>query len=239
MMPARQVQFEGMVNFRDLGGLPVRGGGRVRARRLFRSDSVAYASTVDATRLLEELGVQAVIDLRGENEVARLGRGPLETAAIRYLPAPITDLEAGEQVAYYLAMLDQRGPLLVDLLRELTAPGVLPAVFHCEAGCDRTGVLAAALLGLLGVADADICADYALTAPMMPFIGARVRAALKQHDPTISFSDDDEPWMPTEATMAATLSGLRERWGSIVGWAQAYGLADGELAALRAALVEY
>jgi hypothetical protein len=66
-----------------------------------------------------------------------------------------------------------------------------------------------------------------------------VRAALKQHDPTISFSDDDEPWMPTEATMAATLSGLRERWGSIVGWAQAYGLADGELAALRAALVEY
>jgi protein tyrosine/serine phosphatase len=238
-MPSRQVRFEGMVNFRDLGGLPVGSRGQVRTGRLFRSDSVAYASTVDVKRLLDEFGVRAVIDLRGEKEVARLGRGPLAGAAIRYLPAPITDIEAAEQVAYYLAMLEQRGPLLVSLLRELTDPAVLPAVFHCEAGCDRTGVLAAALLGLLGVADEDICADYALTAPAMPFIGARVRAALLALDPTLSFDPDEEPWLPTEATMAATLAGVRDRWGSIVGWARAYGLTEHELSTLREALVEY
>jgi protein-tyrosine phosphatase len=235
----RQVRFEGMVNFRDLGGLPVRDGGRVRMGRLFRSDSVAYASVVDTRRLLDELGVVAIIDLRGEREVARLGRGPLARESIRYLPAPITDIvESAEQVAYYLAMLDQRGGLLVGLLRELTTPDVLPAVFHCEAGCDRTGVLAAVLLGLLGVADDDICADYALTAPVMPFIGARVRAALKKHDPAIDFDFDIEPWLPTVATMAATLLGMRERWGSMVGWALANGLTEMELATLRSALID-
>src|SRR6266508_1104314 len=64
MARARQVEFEGMVNFRDLGGLPANGG-KIRPGRLFRSDSVAYASAADVTRLVEEIGLATVLALRG------------------------------------------------------------------------------------------------------------------------------------------------------------------------------
>ena len=42
-------------------------------------------------------------------------------------------------------------------------PETGPVVFHCAAGKDRTGILAALILGGLGVDDATICADYDLT----------------------------------------------------------------------------
>ena len=51
--------------------------------------------------------------------------------------------------------------------RILAQPGALPAVFHCAAGKDRTGILAGLLLSSLGVSDDDVVADYALTAEAM------------------------------------------------------------------------
>ena len=65
-------------------------------------------------------------------------------------------------------MLDEKGDVLAGTVRLLARADALPAVFHCEAGCDRTGVLAAVVLSLLGVPDEVIAADYALTAAAMP-----------------------------------------------------------------------
>jgi protein tyrosine/serine phosphatase len=240
MATLRRVAFEGLVNFRDLGGLPVSGGGRVRRGLLYRSDSVAYASDEDAARLVRELGISAVIDLRGYNEVEMLGRGPLERAAVRYLPVPIADVYAdSELVDYYLAIMDQCGRVMVELLRELTEPGILPAVVHCEAGCDRTGVLCAVVLSLLGVPDREICADYALTAYAMPAINARVRATIERHGLDVPPGYVDDSWAPTAETMAATLAGATERWGGVYEWARWHGLRRAEADTLRRRLVEW
>jgi protein-tyrosine phosphatase len=233
---ARQLVFEGMVNFRDLGGIPA-DGGTVRRGVLFRSDSLAYATEADARRLVEELGVLTVIDLRGQYEVDHLGRGPLVDAGVAYIGAPIVDVSVADDLSgHYLAMLHEKGAVLAGMIKLLATGDALPAVFHCEAGCDRTGVLAAAVLSLLGVAEDAIAEDYALTAPAMPAIHARVReVALRLGLPTRPGVAVE--WTPEAAMMAGALKLARERWGGMREWAREYGVTDEDVEALRTALL--
>jgi protein-tyrosine phosphatase len=234
----RRIRFEGMVNFRDLGGVPAKGG-MVRTGLVYRSDSVAYASAADVARLVDEIGLATVVDLRGDHELALLGRGPLEAAPVRYLRAPIVDVtEAPRQADYYLAMLAERGELLVSVLRQFTDRANLPALVHCEAGCDRTGIASAVLLALLEVSDEEICADYGQTCLAVPSINARARMIAERHGlpPPIGYAVD--LWMPTDEVMAETLHKVRERWTDAVGWATSHGLTVDEIEALRSVLVE-
>jgi len=227
-----------MVNFRDLGGLPA-GTCEIRTGLLFRSDSLAYASPADARRLLEEFGIATVIDLRGEREVAERGRSGLGADGVAYVPVPITDVSAGngDVAHHYVAILAERGPAVAGLVRRLAAPGSLPAVFHCEAGCDRTGVVAAVVLSLLGTPDEVICADYALTGPALPAINDRLLAwfASRGVPPPPGFPDPT--WLPEARHMAATLDRVRRRWGSVEDWARDAGLTDDDLTRLREHLV--
>jgi protein-tyrosine phosphatase len=233
----RQLLFEGMVNFRDLGGIPAEDG-TVRRGLLFRSDSLAYATAADAKRLVDDLGLATVIDLRGQYEVDHLGRGPLADTAVRYVSAPIVDVSLADDLAgHYLAMLHEKGDVLAEMIKLLATGDALPAVFHCEAGCDRTGVLAAAVLSLLGVADDVIAEDYALTAPAMPAIHARVRAVAERLGLPTRPGVDVE-WAPEAAMMAGALKLARERWGGVREWAREYGVTDDDVTALRAALLD-
>lgn len=237
MARLRQVEFDGMVNFRDLAGLPANGGA-IRPGRLFRSDSVAYASARDVARLVEEFGLATVIDLRGEREVELLGRGPLQSTVVSYVSAPIADVTACDSLPdHYVAILEERGDLLATLLRRLASPDALPALIHCEAGCDRTGVLTAIVLALLGVPDEEICADYAQTAHAVPAINARARAIAEEHGLPAPDGYSEETWMPTAEVMAEALRAMRDRWGDAAGWASAYGLKAAEIDALRTALI--
>jgi hypothetical protein len=178
-----------------------------------------------------------VIDLRGEHEVAQLGRGPLADTPVEYHPAPIADVSgADDLVGHYVAMLEEKGDVLAGTVRVLARARALPAVFHCEAGCDRTGVLAAVLLGLLGVPEDVIAADYAATAVAMPTIHERVRVAahrlgLPPRPPSVLV------WQPEPAMMTRTLDLVRQRWGGMPGWARAHGLHPTDLSALRATLI--
>jgi protein tyrosine/serine phosphatase len=204
---------------------------------LFRSESLAYATPADADHLVRGLGLSTVIDLRGEYEVSQLGRGPLAGAAVGYYPAPIADVSGAEDlVGHYVAMLTEKGPVLAGTVRHLSCAGTLPAVFHCEAGCDRTGVLAAVVLGLLGVPEDAIAADYAATAAAMPTIHERVavvvdRLGLPPRPVSLP------AWEPEAELMTQMLDLVRERWGDMEGWALSYGLTPADLTALRTNLV--
>jgi protein-tyrosine phosphatase len=232
------VDFEGMVNFRDLGGLPVSGGGTVASGRLFRSDSLAYASAADVKRLVDDLGIATVVDLRGESEVRMLGRGPLAHTSVTYLPVPITDVSPGRDIAesYVLVLVERAKPVL-DLIRRLAEPATLPAVLHCEAGCDRTGVVTAMVLGLIGVPDEAICDDYALTAAAVPAINARAYRMMRERgEPQDLYPDDS--WAPQAHTMSQVLEEVRERWGGPGGWATVHGATQANIDAVRRALVD-
>lgn len=226
--------FETLFNFRDLGD-----GGHIRPRRLYRSESVAYLSPADAARLVDEYGLATVVDLRGEREVARWGRGPLSGRAVRYVHVPITDVTRGlgSMSTYYVDMLTRRADDVVGLLRRLLEPGALPAVVHCEAGCDRTGTVVAVVLGLVGVPDEEIIADYDRTEPSLPAMNARWKAGyVASGRPAEKWLD--ETWAERERAMALTIDAVTQRWGGWAGWASAHGFTDDERRQLRKLLVE-
>jgi protein tyrosine/serine phosphatase len=230
--------FENLFNFRDIGGPETDDGARVRPGRLYRSESVAYLSEADAARLIDEFGLATVVDLRGDSEVARWGRGPLGDRPVRYVHVPITDVTRGmgSMSGYYVDMLTRRAGDVVALLRRLLEPGALPAVVHCEAGCDRTGAVAAVVLGLVGVPDEAIIADYDLTEPALPAMNARWKKGyLARGHPVERWVD--ESWAERVDAMADTITVVRQRWGGWDGWATAHGFTADERRQLRKLLV--
>jgi len=238
------LQLEGLVNFRDLGGIPitggVAGGGVVRSGRLFRSDSLCYATDADAAHLAEVLRIATVVDLREETEVREFGRGPLERSGVGYVDVPIGDVPTVDtRSEFYVAVLANYGPAIGAMIRELLHPGRLPAVIHCHVGCDRTGAVSAAILSLLGVSEEDVAADYARSRRANDMIRQRSRdrrelMGLPQMDEAYYLA-----WDPRADIMATSLELIRKRWGGIDGWAFEAGLTSADIAALQHALIDF
>jgi protein-tyrosine phosphatase len=172
----RRVPFEGAGNFRDLGGYPTAGGGHTRWGTVYRSDGLQGLTESDVERF-EALGIRVVYDLRRDDERERLPNRVPSVGLCIMSPA----YEAGWEPADRMAISDQRGGegLLRSMYREmlthsgrvirtmfggLTSPTGVPAVFHCHAGKDRTGLVAALLLEALGVERQLVLDDYELTA---------------------------------------------------------------------------
>lgn len=168
----RHITFERLHNFRDLGGYTTADGLTVRWGRLFRSDSLGKLRGEDWERFLK-LGVEAVIDLRYSWEIDAKGRVPGDPSfAYHHLSIehrPYDQAALGPEV--------ETGPYLAERYMEVAHDGVGelrraleviaaqegPVAFHCASGKDRTGLLAALVLALLGVPEEVIVEDFALT----------------------------------------------------------------------------
>jgi protein tyrosine/serine phosphatase len=240
--PERLVRLEGSVNFRDLGGWRTGDGRRLRYGRLFRSDALHRLSGGDLVRLRDELGVRTQIDLRASQEVASEGRGPLAGPPVAYHHLPFFDglraggeRPAGSLAELYFAMLRYaRSPIARALEALAASPG--PSVFHCAAGKDRTGVLAAVVLGALGVADEDVVEDYAYTRRVLPRILERLRESDSYQHVFTELPPDTLHAEP--ATMEALLGLARREWGSLRDYARFAGASEAALARLEAQLLE-
>lgn len=171
----RHVECDGAFNIRDLGGYPTADGSTTRWQTIYRADGLHRVGE-EAARRLRELGWQTVLDLRTFGEV-ELGTFRGDGPEVVHLPVlqEIWDVAlvdaATDPVAFlvdrYLEMLDVGHGAFSAAFEILAAPGRRPAVFHCSAGKDRTGVLAAMVLSLAGVPDEVIATDYALSAAAM------------------------------------------------------------------------
>jgi protein-tyrosine phosphatase len=174
----RHVAFEACFNFRDLGGYATTDGRRVRWGTLFRSDTLHRLTTADVEEF-RGLGLRTVIDLRSRTEIEDHGRVEVAEGTfiwhnvpmldnLRLVPTP-PDAAPGPEPASlapgegYVRMVEQFSESLGQVFTLLSQDGALPAVFHCTAGKDRTGIVAALILDLLGVPDDTITADYTLT----------------------------------------------------------------------------
>jgi protein-tyrosine phosphatase len=245
--PSRALAFEGCVNFRDLGGYRTTDGMTVGWRRLFRADGLHRLSEADR-RLLVELGVATVIDLRTVDEAEQRGRFPVAEVPVRYVDLPLTDVlptteempswaEASYVASRYALMVSEGAPALTGAFAALASSGSLPAVFHCSAGKDRTGVLSALILAFLGVPDETIIADYALSGPAME----RLLDRLKEEYPDAV--EDVMRYAPAvlqvrPETMEQFLASLRDAYGSYDALADALGVADAVLALRTTVLVD-
>jgi protein-tyrosine phosphatase len=244
----RALVVDGLLNVRDLGGLTTPDGRRVRPGRIVRSDNLRGLTDEGAVTLVRDLAPRLVVDLRTEAECAREGRGLAEVAHVRYVNLPLQPKAAlnPEQVAaglatnlfddYVLQIRDNGAPLLAAL--ELLSDGeALPAVVHCTAGKDRTGVLVALLLDLLGVAREQIVADYAATTDNMPGILARIRSSSFFQGNGLAAAPG---WIfeSTPETMRSFLTWLDEEHGGTERWATGNGLPPSAVQRLRANLLE-
>src|SRR5665213_3119175 len=193
----RLIALEGAGNFRDLGGYATLDGRRTRWRVLFRADGLSELSQTDFS-VMRDLGIRTVVDLRSGHEVEQ-SRFDVEAHPVTFHHFPfIKSLPQPEEFAQapgflgtqYTEMLDLATPQIVGALTALAAPEARPAVFHCTAGKDRTGLLSALVLSLLGVPEDTVVADYALSGAAM----ARLRAKLvaKYPDGKLLIEDSDD-----------------------------------------------
>ena len=239
---SRQIVLEGCLNFRDLGGLPTADGRRVREGRLFRSDALHKLTATDVVVLRDRLAISTVLDLRSTFELEAEGHGPLaaEQIAMHHVPLFDGDLRGAKASASALTLAD-RYLILAEMAREpiarvvaliADAPG--PALFHCAAGKDRTGVISAVLLGLLGVADEVIVADYVTSRENIDAITERLRSTAGYRKMLDALPPDTMHAEPE--TMQRFLAGIAQNHGSMAAYARAAGLDDDVLARLTAPL---
>ncbi len=245
----RHLGFKSVTNFRDIGGYPARGGRTVAWRKVFRCGEFRNLTPDDLERLTGELGVVSVIDLRSGLELQNNGKGLLEGSEIKYCNiAFMTDDDPGANASryahctnmgeFYLEMARQKefGQKIVEALEVIADPENHPIVFHCAVGKDRTGMLAAVLLSLVGVAEKDIIEDYALSEPYMDELLAR----LKNNPPKSGGPPMDIPeyfWKASPESMSLFLNTLHKDYGSIQGYLEIMGSESSLIKRLEKALL--
>ena len=170
----RRIAFRGVTNFRDLGGYRTSADTMIRWGMIFRADSL-HALLPEDLNLYEQLGVRTVYDLRGDVErtenPSRFESRHLDVLSRPADADPIVATDGGtvadgERILaeVYKGLIDHSAERIGQLFTGLSAQDALPAVFHCHAGKDRTGVVAAILLEALGVDRGVVLDDYELTA---------------------------------------------------------------------------
>jgi len=246
----RDPGLSGPSNFRDLGGYRAADGRTVRWGRVYRSDALRLTDD-DVVVLRDRIGLRTVVDLRagfefGHQEgggnpthVARLAAVGVHRHHLPMIDETRVARHAGDirppAAKGYVKMLERGGDALATLLRLLAEDTTHPLVFHCAAGKDRTGVAAALLLGLLGVDDDTIVADYALSQAAMQRALARIQARpdaerILAGRPLAAFE------APTDAVVGF-VEAVRSTYGDWAGAAAAIGTDDATVERLRTLLL--
>lgn len=246
--PRRLIDLQNVHNFRDLGGYPNGDGQCTKWRTLFRADGLHRLGDDDLVHL-RDLQLRSVIDLRTERERRERGIFPVESLAVQTHHLSIVDViwtdaktpvieDAVEFLVWgYREMLDIGAAQFAEAFELLSREDVLPAVFHCAAGKDRTGILAALLLSSLGVDDEIICADYSLTEAAM----SRTIAWSQVHMPELADRYRDIPHVflaSDPRAMAIILRELHDRHGSVARFVHEIGVDVSTIDRLKRALLE-
>lgn len=229
-----------LVNFRDLGGLPLVSGGMFPGGRLYRSGTFDVLTPAEAAGLASSLGFATVVDLRTQSEREQSLQsfpGKVEVLQIPFLteidPAwehPI-DQSPAAVAGHYLDMLARQGREALRSIITAITPDSLPMVIHCSAGKDRTGIVTALLLAFAGVTDEAIAGDYAKSGPDLHLLASDpATAGTFAPDPLNEYETSPE-------TMQLFLDGVRQRYGSIERLAITSNLGAEDLHKARAALL--
>jgi protein-tyrosine phosphatase len=172
----RLLNFPSLLNVRDLGGYPTVDGAETRWRSLLRSDDLSQL-TATGTQALAGYGVETVVDLRWSEEIA-LNPSPIagQESQICYMHVSLLastsekwrELSKGAaKEVWKCVVLDKARAELREVLKVIAAAAPGPLLFHCVAGKDRTGIIAALLLTLAEVLPDSVAGDYAASTKML------------------------------------------------------------------------
>jgi protein-tyrosine phosphatase len=246
---SRKIEIESVINFRDLGGYKNRDGREVAWRRIFRSGDFRNITDSDFDRIEREIGLTSVIDLRTSEETEAQGKWRFADFGIHHYHIPFPggggnrkeEQEWFKQCTnlgeFYLHLVSREefSRQIVAALNIIADPVNHPLVFHCAIGKDRTGILSAILLSILGIDDKVIIEDYTLSGPAV----ARLRKTWSQ-DPSHGDFVKHMPgyfWEAAPASMKLFLSTLQKEHGSVVNYIQNMGVQPALINSIRETLL--
>jgi protein tyrosine/serine phosphatase len=237
------IDLDGLVNLRDVGGIPTSDGGKIVPGRLLRSDNLQTLTATDVDQLLG-LGLTDVIDLRSDYETAQEGPGPLVGSDVRIhqfslfrewelgvgetkpdvrpevLPEealPWIDLEPSveldDEVASVYFSYVLDRPDSVLAALRAVAQAPGAALVHCAAGKDRTGTIVALALSVADAERQAIIDDYAASSERVEGVVHRLRSS-----PTYADNLRDRPLsshLSLPETMISFLRHIDETFGGV------------------------
>jgi protein tyrosine/serine phosphatase len=259
----RWIELDGVVNMRDMGGIPTMDGRAIAPRRLLRSDNLQDLTDADIDDLVGRIGVTDIVDLRSNVEVQLEGPGPLrarnlahhhhslfrddvrEVTAAEALVLPWSKaqqsaadaeprLDGDYWASHYLGYLAHR-PGSVSAALRVVSQSRGATIVHCAAGKDRTGTVVGLALSVAGVSDADVVADYVATGERIERVVARLLARPAYGEVLAGQPIDHH--RPKPETMQRILTVLRERHGGAAGWLGEQGWSDAQIEVLREKLL--
>jgi len=240
----RVLPLEGARNFRDMGGYAAQSGRRVKWGLLFRSDYLVHLSEADC-EYVNAIGLRTVFDLRGNMERERYpSRWHADSRAETVFWEDRRDVEKlgfrlkqyreqhglgkddnlrGFLSMHYRRYLAVQAEKYRDILHRLVSDGSAPALIHCTAGKDRTGIICALILHLLGVDRETIFQDYLLTNQHVhgPDEQERFKLLLRQFGmEDISDIAIDALRLAHPEYLQSAFDGMREDYGSVEQYAE-------------------
>lgn len=253
------IRLQGAPNFRDIGGYPSGAGRRIKRAHIFRSGELSRLTDADFATL-RRLGIRFVADLRTHTERDIHPSRLAAEAEIEFHHADITmDVRIGDRnvmeliveektpegVARTVAMsygviADLCGPAL-RLITERLSTGAGPLLFHCTNGRDRTGVIAAMLLYMLGASRDSIVADFMLTNERMDVemvIANSLATMRKALGDFITREMVERVTLVQAQAIEAMFDSFAAKYGSPEGYLRHFGIDEAMVCGLREQLLE-
>jgi protein-tyrosine phosphatase len=240
---SRDLDWDGCLNVRDLGGHRTTDGGETRFGEIVRADSIRQLSD-DGWRAAVDYGVRTIVDLRMD---AELEADPPAELPVDVLHLPFfsededvfAEVEAASVAApdaasatraVYLVFLERFRPNVAAAFAAVAHAPDGGVVVHCMGGKDRTGMLVALLLHVAGVDDAQIAADYALSQERLR---SRHEAWLAEAGTEAERERVRRVTATPADAMLGVLTEVERRYGSVEAYLRVAGVGDEELELAR------
>jgi protein-tyrosine phosphatase len=236
------LDVEGGYNVRDLGEYPTKDGHSTQQHVLIRAGNLDKLSAVGQQQLIE-YGVKTIIDIRDEWEAVNFPNPFAQSGEVTCLNLPLIGDALSNNPTWkaetqsYSALYELYTKYLDHCQRQLgaivsaIAENTFATLFYCHAGKDRTGIVTALVLGAIGVPDATIAEDYALSAPQIAHLIKQWREYAVQHGQDMQHFERDVA--SNSETMISMLNYLTHRYGSVANYLYSCGVSSNQLEHLR------